>query len=295
MKLIAERLAFPEGPAVLADGSIALVQMAADLVTVIAPDGRRRDLPCPGGPNGLAVEPDGEHVVVCLNGGLSFSRDRDGRLLPGTALDEGARGGLARLSLRTGEFDPIIPPGPDSPASGPNDVVLSPADSTAGEGIWFTDLGRRLVDRLEPGALFWVGPDGRAVRAAYPLPGRPNGIALSDDGGTLYVTESLSAQVRAWPVLGPGELGGPQLVHQFPAPARLDGMALTAAGNLVVATLVVGQLTTLSPSGTIRARLAVDDPMPTNVCFAGPARTDLVVTLGSTGRLVRMPWPEPGP
>lgn len=294
MRVIAEGLAFPEGPVALDDGSIAVVQMAADLVSVIAPDGMRRDLPCPGGPNGMALEPDGEHVIICRNGGLAFSRDRDGRLLPGCAVDESARGGLARLSLRTGGLAEIIPSGPESPTSGPNDVALSPSSSCAGEGIWFTDLGRRLVDRIEPGGVFWRGVDGRVVRAAYPRPGRPNGIALSGDGSTVYVTESLSAQVWAWPVLGPGQLGSAQLVHEFPAPVRLDGMALTAAGNLVVATLVVGELTTLSPRGKVLDRVAVDDPMPTNVCFTGPDHADLVVTLGSTGRVIQVPWTEPG-
>lgn len=294
MQLIASGLAFPEGPIVLPDGGIALVQMAADLVTVVTADGARRDLPCPFGPNGMALERDGLHAVVCLNGGLSFARDGGGRLVPGIAPDPTARGGLARVSLLDGEQTYLIEPGPQSPTSGPNDVAISSPDSPAGEGIWFTDLGRRLEDHIEPGGLFWVGSDGVVVRSAYPLLGRPNGIALSADGATLYVTESLSAQVRAWPVLGPGELGEPWLVHQFEAPARLDGMAVTATGNLVVATLVVGQLTTLSPEGLLLARHDVDDPMPTNLCFAGADLTDLLVTLGSTGRVIRLPWPEPG-
>lgn len=189
-------------------------------------------------------------------------------------------------------------------------MVRSPAESVAGEGVWFTDLGRRLADSVEPGAAFWRGAAGEVVRAAYPRVGRPNGIALSHDGATLYVSESLSPQVWAWPVLGPGVLGEPWLVRQFDAPARLDGMALTAAGNLVVATLVVGALTTLSLSGEVLAQLEGDDPMPTNVAFGGPDRRDaaagpqrsswhvvdrpLYVTLGSTGRLVRLDWPEPG-
>lgn len=291
---IAADLAFPEGPVVLPDGSLAVVQMAADVVTVIRPDGRRLDLDCEGGPNGMALEPDGEHAVICLNGGLSFTREDSGHLMPGIAQDATARGGLVRMSLSTGDIEVLIERGAASPASGPNDVVWSPAESVAGEGVWFTDLGRRLADSLEPGAIFWRGATGEVVRAAYPRQGRPNGIALSPDGATLYVTESLSAQVWAWSVLGPGALGEPRLVHQFDPPARLDGMAITAAGNLVVATLVVGALTTLDPASRVLDRLEVDDPMPTNVAFGGVERRDLYVTLGSTGRLVRLDWPEPG-
>src|SRR5690606_26429760 len=191
------------------------------------PAGARRDLECPGGPNGMALEPDGQHLIVCLNGGLSFTRDGSGRLLPGIAQDASARGGVVRMSLATGAVESLIQLGPTSPASGPNDVVWSPAESVAGEGVWFTDLGRRLAGSVEPGAVFWRGERGEVVRAAYPRVGRPNGVALSSDAATLYVTESLSAQVWAWPVLGPGALGEPRLVHQLAPPARLDGMAVT--------------------------------------------------------------------
>lgn len=291
---IASGLAFPEGPVVLPDGSVAVVQMAADLITVFGAQGRRRDLACPGGPNGMALESDGEHLVVCLNGGLSFTREGPGRLMPGIAQDAAARGGLVRMSLSTGDLEALIEPGAGSPTSGPNDVAWSPADSIGGEGVWFTDLGRRLPNSIEPGAIFWRGARGEVVRAAYPRRGRPNGIALSPDAATLYVTESLSAQVLAWPVLGPAALGEPRLVHQFDPPARLDGMAVTAAGNLVVATLVVGALTTVDPTGQVLDRLEVDDPMPTNVAFGGADGRHLYATLGSTGRLVRLDWPEPG-
>lgn len=288
---IADGLAFPEGPVVLPDGSVAVVQMAADLVTVISPDGRRRDLPCAGGPNGMALEAGGDHVIVCLNGGLSFTREKSGALMPGIAQDAAARGGLLRMSLATGEVEILLEPGPTSPVSGPNDVVLSSARSPAGVGVWFTDLGRRLHDSIEPGGIIWRGEGGELVRAAYPRRGRPNGIALSGDEATLYVSESLSAQVWAWPVLGPGRLGQPRLVRRFDPPARLDGMAVTTAGTLVVATLVVGALTAMDTQGRVLASVEVDDPMPTNLAFGGADGRDLYVTLGSTGRLVRMRWP----
>src|SRR5690554_5745230 len=120
--VIADGLAFPEGPVELSDGSVAIVQMAADLITVLDVGGNRRDLPGPGGPNGLALDPCGESVTVCLNGGLSFARDDNGGLMPGIAEDAAARGGLARVDLLSGRIDPLIGCGPASPVSGPNDV-----------------------------------------------------------------------------------------------------------------------------------------------------------------------------
>lgn len=299
LEVLADALAFPEGPVPLPDGSVAVVEMAADRVTVVAPDGGRRHLACPGGPNGMALLPacagptggpagaDLPDVVVCLNGGLGFGRTEDGRLVPGLAHDPRARGGLVRLSLATDELTVLLPPGPDSPVSGPNDLVVGLPDTPSGGGLWFTDLGRRFASHQEHGGVWWYGRDGEARTAAYPRFGRPNGIALSSDGATLYVTESQSAEVWAWEVLGPGRLGAVRLVRRFPDPCRLDGLAVLPSGDLVVATLVVGQLTTLTPQGEVVATVDVGDPFVTNLALADPDGEDLLVTLGSTGRLVR--------
>lgn len=292
--VLATGLAFPEGPVALPDGSVAVVQMAADLVTVLSPGGTRCDLDCPGGPNGMALDDDGQHAVVCLNGGLSFTRTADDRLLPGRATDADARGGIARISLTTGALRPLVPRGPSSPLSGPNDLVRSPTHSPAGPGWWVTDLGRQLADRTEPGCVAFVHDDGSLVVAAPGRTGRPNGVGLSPDARTLYVSESRTARLWAWPVRGPGLLGEPRLVHAFPPPCRLDGLAITRTGNVVVATLVAGRLTTVSPEGRVIGVDEVDDPMPTNACFSGLDGRDLLVTLGSTGRVVRRHWHEPG-
>ena len=293
-RLLADGLAFPEGPVELPDGSVAVVQMAADLVTVVAPDGSRRDLPCGPGPNGMALAPGGQEVVVCLNGGLGFERQTDGRLHPGLATDPSARGGLALLDLTTGAVRPLVPCGPGSPVSAPNDVVVAPEGTLSAGGCWFTDLGRRFARHQEHGGISWCGWDGKVVAAAYPRHGRPNGIGLSHDGRTLYVSESQSAQLWAWDVLGPGRLGAPTLLHQFAHPCRLDGLAVLPDGDLVVATLVVGRLTVLSPRGQELGRVELDDPFPTNVCLVGRELQDLVVTLGSSGRLVTMASPSRG-
>ncbi|GGK60161.1 SMP-30/gluconolactonase/LRE family protein [Ornithinimicrobium pekingense] len=286
LEQLADGLAFPEGPVVLPDGSVAVVEMAADLVTFLEPDGSRRSVPCGPGPNGLALTPEGE-LVVCLNGGLGFER-HEGRLHPGLAFGRDARGGVALLQPQTGQVTPLVPWGARSRVSAPNDVALPTAGPSADGGFWFTDLGRRFVDHQEHGGVYWCGPDGDLGTAAYPRFGRPNGIGLSPDGRTLYVTESQSAQVWAWEVLGPGHLGQARLVHQLPHPCRLDGMAVTASGTLVVATLVVGQLTALSPHGEVVGQVDVDDPFPTNVVVDPAEEGGLLVTLGSTGRLVRL-------
>ena len=66
---------------------------------------------------------------------------------------------------------------------GPNDIVFD-----AHGGFWFTDFGKNFADRLMRGAVYYARTDGCFIRrAAFPLL-TPNGIGLSPDGSTLYVS-----------------------------------------------------------------------------------------------------------
>src|SRR4029450_5242832 len=69
MRVIASDLDFPEGPVVLPDGSVLLVEIRAQQLTRVWPGGRKEVVAkIPGGPNGAAIGPDGQ-CYVCNNGG----------------------------------------------------------------------------------------------------------------------------------------------------------------------------------------------------------------------------------
>jgi gluconolactonase len=74
----------------------------------------------------------------------------------------------------------------------------------------------------------------------------------------------------------------------------LDSLAVAASGNIVIATLVSGEITTVSPEGQIVHTIRMPDLMPTNICFGGPDLRTAYITLSTTGRLATMPWHEPG-
>ena len=76
MKTICEGLRFPEGPVALADGSVLLVEIEAGAVTRVFPDGRKVVVARPGGgPNGLAIGPDGAAYVFLLKGHEDLRQD----------------------------------------------------------------------------------------------------------------------------------------------------------------------------------------------------------------------------
>ena len=72
MRVIATDLEFPEGPVVMPDGSVVLVEIRGKRLTRVWPDGRKEVVAeIPGGPNGAALGPDGK-MYICNNGGFSW-------------------------------------------------------------------------------------------------------------------------------------------------------------------------------------------------------------------------------
>src|SRR5258706_5503296 len=69
VRVLATDLEFPEGPVVLPDGSVLLVEIRGRRLTRVWPYGRKEVVAeIPGGPNGAAIGPDGK-CYICNNGG----------------------------------------------------------------------------------------------------------------------------------------------------------------------------------------------------------------------------------
>ena len=67
-------------------------------------------------------------------------------------------------------------------------------------------------------------------------------------------------------------------------------MAVDAAGNICVATLINGGITVISPDGLTIRFVPMPDVMTTNICFGGPDLATAYVTLSASGRLVAFDW-----
>jgi len=175
LEIVATGLRFPEGPALLADGTLVFVECERGTVTRLAPGGKPEVVAfVGGGPNGLAIGPDGA-AYVCNNGGFAY-HDEPGMLRPIGTPDSYVGGSIQRVDLRTGEVRTLYG-GEKSPfLKGPNDLVFD-----AQGNFWFTDMGKTREQLVDRARVFYASPDGRFCREViHPMLGA-NGIGLSPD------------------------------------------------------------------------------------------------------------------
>jgi len=101
MQIMARGLRFPEGPVAMADGSVVLVEIARGTITRVAADGTLSVVATPGGgPNGLALGPDGA-FYLCNNGGFVW-HEEPGMLRPTRQADDYSGGRIERVDPASG-------------------------------------------------------------------------------------------------------------------------------------------------------------------------------------------------
>ncbi|TPE60601.1 SMP-30/gluconolactonase/LRE family protein [Sandaracinobacter neustonicus] len=216
------------------------------------PDGIRE-----GGANGLAI-------------------DGDGRLL---LADSGNRN-LQRLDLQSGARTVLASHWQGKRFNSPNDLVVAKDGA-----IYFTDPPYGLADgdksplkELEFNGLFRLGPDGVLSLLDRSLH-RPNGVALSPDGLTLYLALSDEArpEILAY-VLGADGMpqGAPRLFRSFADEAKAkqpglpDGLTTDREGRVYATG--PGGVNVLTPDGKLLGRISTGFPIA-NCAFGEDGRT----------------------
>jgi gluconolactonase len=152
----------------------------------------------------------------------------------------------------------------------PNDVAVRHDGQ-----VYFTDpaFGNQQDNReLDFYGVFHENPRGE-LEAVAKLQTRPNGIALSPNGRSLYVADSDARLIRAWDLDHAGAASNPRIftnkISGVPGGLRTDDK-----GNVYVA---ARQIYVYSPQGERLAEIPMPD-RPTNLAFGGADLQTLFVT-----------------
>ena len=297
-EIVAEGLRFPEGPVAMPDGSVIIVEIALGRISRVWPDGRKETVAEPGGgPNGLAMGPDGK-LYCCNNGGFEYV-EANGLLAPHGLAADYSGGRIERIDIATGKVEILYKSGDfGCTLRGPNDIVFD-----AHGGFWFTDHGKvdyakRCHDIV---GIFYAKADGSFLEEVIFPSQNPNGVGLSPDGKRLYAAETYTCRLMAFNVIAPGKVddasgpGGPGIPVYRPAGYKFfDSLGMEANGNICVATIGECGISVISPEGGLVEFVATDDVFTTNICFGGADMMDAWITLSGTGRLAKTRWKRPG-
>ena len=162
--------------------------------------------------------------------GLIF--DPKGRLIAA----EGANtGGGRRVSIteRDGTVRTLADRYQGKRFNSPNDVAVDAAGR-----VYVSDpryVGNEPRE-LDFDGVFRIDPDGTVHRLETTAT-KPNGLAISPDGKTLYVADSGPARLAllALDLGADGSVSGPRVLHDFGKGRGIDGMTVTADGRIVAA------------------------------------------------------------
>ena len=277
----AASLAFTEGPAVHADGSVFFADIENNRILKLTPGGD------------LEVFRQPSHRT----NGQTF--DQQGRLYHCEGAECGPGGGrrVTRTDLETGDIETLTERFEGVRYNSPNDICVD------GVGrAYFTDprYGDRSDMEMEIEGVYRIDLDGSVTRILQqPDIQRPNGIAVTQDSNTLYVIDSCptvggNRKVWRFDLDAGGTPSQQRLVYEFGAGRGGDGMRLDVQGNLYVAAGIIvprGSHETadvppgvyiISPEGQLQGRIPIHEDVLTNLAFGGPDGRTLYITAGKT-------------
>ena len=248
---------FTEGPALAPDGSILFSDIGNTMYRYDPMTGQTAVFRKPSGrSNGLMFNQKGE-LIACEGANTGGGR----RISITTGID-GAKDGTVKT----------LADGIDGKRfNSPNDLAIDAAGN-----VYFTDpryVGSDPRD-LDYEGVFIVAPGGK-VRVATREVQKPNGILVSPDGKTVYVSDNNPQGNRhlcAFAVRPDGTLAERRVLCDFGTGRGIDGMTLDTAGN-IYATAGTGDkagVYVFAPDGKQLAMIPTPGD-PTNCTFGGGA------------------------
>ena len=244
IETLAGGLGHPEGPDILPDGRIVMVETyTSKLVAWSAQRGIHDYADCGGGPNACMLGSDGA-VYITQNGGTvgAWRAEVMGRPSIQKAWPDG------RVEEVVAEVDGVR-------LQAPNDLTFGPDGR-----LYFTDPADYLPNDRKPGRIFVLNPDGTGELLEEVSNAYPNGIVAEPDGSIVWV-ESYDRGVHRKRPGKPSEQ-----IAQLAAGHIPDGLKIAADGDLWVTAFMGGGIDILSPDGTVKDFLKTGG-VPLNCVF----------------------------
>jgi gluconolactonase len=255
VRVLAEGLGFPEGPAFDSKNRLWFVELHAGNLCCLEGDQLTRT-PTGGSPNGLAIG-RGDTVWFC----------------------DSMQNAIRIYDPVQGTFQTACDRADGLPLDKPNDLVW---DSQG--NLIFTCPGE---SRWEPDGYVccWSG-SGEARRILGGLY-FPNGLAFSPDGRELVLAET--RRQRLWRGPWATESWKPAPWASVGGNIGPDGLAFASDGTLYVAVFSSANIKSVRQDGEVADVLEIPGQNPTNCAFDPAGHLGLVVTEAERGRLLSIP------
>jgi gluconolactonase len=213
--------------------------------------------------------------------GAKFLDDR-------TLLITDYRNGLMACDVTSGDVRPYLDRRNSERFKGVNDLIFDREGN-----LYFTDQGQTgLHDPT--GRLYRLRRDGRLDLLLSNVPS-PNGVALSPDERVLYLGVTRGNQVWRMPLLDDGSVSKVGAFFTSYGPSGPDGLAVDAAGRVLVANPGLGVVWVLNhraePEIVLRSGTGTST---TNLAFGGPDRRTLYCTESVSGTVLCAQLDSPG-
>ena len=274
-QMVFDGAVFTEGPAAAPDGTIYFSDITGSARSreaghIMRYDPRSNRTDVFRSPSGMA-------------NGLVF--DLDGRLLAAEGADHGGRR-VTRTDMRTGKAERLATSYDGKPFNSPNDIAID------GRGrVYFTDpryVGHEPVEQPLQ-AVYRIDVDGSVHRIIADA-GKPNGIAVSPDGKTLYIAATPHTDNRntilAYDLGDDGAARFRKVLVAFEK-GYADGLTVDRAGNIYCGCGSLG-VRVFAPSGEEIGTIAVP-AAATNVEFGrGEGQSWLYITAGKAMYRIRL-------
>jgi len=256
---------FIEGPSFDLQGNLYLVDIAFGRIFRINPSGDVEVVAeYDGEPNGLKIHRDGRIFIA------------------------DHKCGILLLDPDKGTVTPVVERYLTERLKGPNDLVIA-----RNGDIYFTDQGQSSVNDAT-GRVYRLESGERLLRVVDGIPS-PNGIVMNPSERMLYVAVTRTNQIWRGALLPDNTITRVGVFVQMSGGTGPDGMAMDAAGNLLVAHAGAGLVWKFSPTGIPLLRIdSSQGHMTTNVAFGGKDNKQLYITESESGCVLVADMDTPG-